>query len=430
MARVLSDLVHHLGRVAARDGLAHLADHELVRRFAEHRDPLAFEVLVWRHGAMVLGVCGRVLGRGDADDAFQATFLALVRHARAVRAGQSLAGWLYRVARRVSLRVARQRVRRLSLERLAARSETVIADEAEWSDWRSALDREVERLPARYRDAFVLCHLEGRAHEDAARELGCPLGTLHSRLARAKEQLRRRLSLSGMALPLVLPGAVSARLVSDVVAAAAGLAGGSVIAAAPAAVALSQGVWNPMTFMKVKLIGAVVLAAAVVGSGIGVRWQPTAAASSTPISMMRPLEDPAIEALKRENERLRREVADLKKQLGDAEAKLTQVAGDPPTDAEVLKALPRAVANTKKIYEEFRDDVVIVKKRLVDKLDPPRVFPKIGPARLWHQHWECTVYYTETIRSDYPFPQSTKKKRVQVVYIDKDSLVITPESAK
>ena len=113
MARALSHLVHHVGRIAARDGLAHLADGELLRRFASDRDPLAFEALVWRHGAMVLGVCGRVLGRcGDADDAFQATFLALVRHAYAVRAGESLAGWLYRVARRISLRAARQRVRR------------------------------------------------------------------------------------------------------------------------------------------------------------------------------------------------------------------------------------------------------------------------------------------------------------------------------
>src|SRR5689334_13715166 len=113
MARGLSDLVHHLGRSVIRNGLAHITDSELVQRFAETRDELAFEVLVWRHGAMVLGVCGRVLGRGgDADDAFQATFLALLRYAHTVRTGESLAGWLYRVARRISLRAARQRVRR------------------------------------------------------------------------------------------------------------------------------------------------------------------------------------------------------------------------------------------------------------------------------------------------------------------------------
>lgn len=431
MAHGLSDLVQRLGRSAARDGLAHLTDSELIHRFAQNRDALAFEVLVWRHGAMVLGVCGRVLGRGghaDADDAFQATFLALVRHVHAVRTGESLAGWLYRVARRLSLRAARQRAQRLSRERLAARPESILVDEAEWSDWRSLLDREVERLPARYRDAFVLCHLEGRAHEDAARELGCPLGTLHSRLARAKARLRRRLAAVGAASLVVAPGVVSARLVSDAVAAAVGLASGSVVAAASAAVALSQGVWKPMTLMKAKLVGAIVLAAAVVGSGLGIQWQPTATASATPTS--RPPEDPELTALKRENERLRREVADLKKQLGDMKDQLAQVSGEPPTDAEVLKALPRPAAKIKQIYEEFRDDVVIVKNRLVNKLDPPRFYPKIGPARLWHQHWECTVHYTETFQNGYPFPLTSKKKRVEVVYIDKDTLVVTPERTK
>ena len=143
-----------------------------------------------------------------------------------------------------------------------------------------------------------------------------------------------------------------------------------------------------------------------------------------------PLEDPELTALKRENERLRREVADLKKSSIPAKAQLAQAAGDPPTDAEVLRALPPAAANIKKLYEVFRDDVVIVKNRLVNKLEPPRIYPKIGVARLWHQHWECTVYYTETIRSEYPFPQTTRKKRVEVVSIDKDSLVIAPLGAK
>ena len=185
-----------------------------------------------------------------------------------------------------------------------------------------------------------------------------------------------------------------------------------------------------MTLMKIKLVGAVVLAAAVVGSGAVVKWQPTAMASPTPLPMKRSVEDPALEALKRENERLRREVAELKKKLGDAEDRLSQTAATPPTDAEVLKALPRAATNIKTLYEQSRDDVVIVKNKLVDKLDPPRVFPKIGVARLWHQHWECNVYYTETIQSGFPFPQTSKKKRVEVVYIDKDSIVVMPQSAK
>src|SRR5689334_334397 len=131
---MLSDLVHHLGRVAARDGLTHVADGELLRRFAADRDPLAFEALVRRHGPMVLGVCGRVLGRtADVEDAFQATFLVLVRRATAVRSGESLAGWLYRVARRVSTRLGRQNSRRVLRERLAARPEGTSPAEAELS---------------------------------------------------------------------------------------------------------------------------------------------------------------------------------------------------------------------------------------------------------------------------------------------------------
>jgi hypothetical protein len=98
------------------------------------------------------------------------------------------------------------------------------------------------------------------------------------------------------------------------------------------------------------------------------------------------------------------------------------ICEDPPSDQEVLRALPRVARGIPYIYEEFRDDYTIVKNRLVDKIDPPRVFPMVGLAQLHHCHWECVVYYTETIQSDYPFPTYTKKQRVQVVYIDKDHL--------
>jgi RNA polymerase sigma factor (sigma-70 family) len=411
VARALSELVRHVGRTAARGGLAHLGDAELLGRFAADRDPLAFEAIVWRHGAMVLGVCGRVLGRGaDAEDAFQATFLALVRHARAVRSGGSLAGWLYRVARRVSTRAARGRLARAGRERLAARPEAVRDDEAERSDWRGRLDREVERLPARYREAFILCHVEGRAHEDAARELGCPLGTLHSRLARAKERLRGRLAGLGTALP------VPARLVTATVAAAVGLAGGSVVAASPAAVALSQGVWKPMAMIKAKFLAAA-LAVAAAGSGAGLLWQPAATATPAPAA---PRGEPTVEELKRENERLRREVATLQARLGE----LGRRSGDDaPSDREVLRAMSRGPRDVPYVHETFRDDIVITKVKVLDRLDPPRHYPGVGVARLRHQHWECTVYYTETVETAWPFPARVKTARAQVVYIDKDALV-------
>jgi hypothetical protein len=98
------------------------------------------------------------------------------------------------------------------------------------------------------------------------------------------------------------------------------------------------------------------------------------------------------------------------------------ICEDPPSDAEILRAMPRVARGVPYIYEEFRDDIVIVKNRLVDKIDPPRFFPLVGPAQLHHCHWECVIYYTETIQSAYPFPQYTKRNRVQVIYIDKDHL--------
>lgn len=95
---------------------------------------------------------------------------------------------------------------------------------------------------------------------------------------------------------------------------------------------------------------------------------------------------------------------------------------DPPSDREVLRSLPKGIRGVPYVYEEFRDDIVIVKNRIVDKIDPPRFFPLVGMARLHHCHWECAVYYTETIQSAYPFPTYLKKQKTQVVMIDKDHL--------
>ena len=102
------------------------------------------------------------------------------------------------------------------------------------------------------------------------------------------------------------------------------------------------------------------------------------------------------------------------------------ICEDPPSDGEVLRAMPRVARGIPYVYEEFRDDIVIVKNRLVDKIDPPRFYPLVGWARLHHCHYKCTVYYTETRYSHYPFPWRTRKPRVEVVYIDKDHLHAHP----
>lgn len=98
------------------------------------------------------------------------------------------------------------------------------------------------------------------------------------------------------------------------------------------------------------------------------------------------------------------------------------ICEDPPSDREVLRAMPRVPRGVPYIYETFRDDIIIVKNRLVDKIDPPRFFPLVGPAQLHHCHWECVIYYNELVQSDYPFPVYVKKAKVQVLYIDKDHL--------
>jgi hypothetical protein len=98
------------------------------------------------------------------------------------------------------------------------------------------------------------------------------------------------------------------------------------------------------------------------------------------------------------------------------------ICEDPPSEQEVLRAMPRVTRGVPFVYEEFRDDIQIVNERLVDKIDPPRFFPLVGPAQLHHCHWKCTIYYKETVQSDYPFPVKVVKNRVEVVYIDKDHL--------
>lgn len=99
---------------------------------------------------------------------------------------------------------------------------------------------------------------------------------------------------------------------------------------------------------------------------------------------------------------------------------------DEPDDARVLRALTSVVRGVPYFYEEFRDDIQIVKERIVDRIDPPRFYPLVGMAQLHHCHWKCTVYWTETIESGYPFPVRLKKPRVEVVYIDLDHLHLCP----
>jgi len=195
----------------------------LVERFvaAEAAAEAAFEVLLGRHGPMVLGVCRHIL-RDDhaADDAFQATFLVLVRRAGLIRRRESLGPWLHGVARRVALRA--QAAARLRPQREAraaidlATAVTVTEPQADDLDFGPALHAEIDRLPEKYRAPIVLCYLQGRTIAEASRQLGWPVGTVGGRLARARDRLRDRLVRRGFALP----AAVAAALAPDPAAAA------------------------------------------------------------------------------------------------------------------------------------------------------------------------------------------------------------------
>ncbi len=181
-----------------------LTDRQLLERFTSQRDSgaeAAFRTLVARHGAMVLGVCRRVLrDSNDADDAFQATFLILVRKAGSVRVTDSLGRWLYGVSYRVAIRVRATAAKRLARETPADESLPAAFDQTkDKEDLRIVLDEELERLPTRYSTPIVLCDLDGLTHEEAARQLRCPVGTVKSRLSRGREQLRHRLLRRGLA---------------------------------------------------------------------------------------------------------------------------------------------------------------------------------------------------------------------------------------
>ena len=263
--------------------VAGLTDGELLERFAARRGEsaeLAFATLLERHGPMVLRVCRKVLGdRHDALDAFQATFLVLVRRAGSVRKADSIASWLHGVAYRVAMCDRAAEARRRKHERLAA--EISAKDEAEEppDDLGPLLHRELERLPERYRAPLVLCHLQGLTHEQAADRLGWPVGTVKSRMARGRDRLKARLAGRGFdpsACLTVIRVSNPPPTVMDATArAATKLAAGQPIAGTvPAsAVALMQGVLNAMMLKKIKLTVAGLMAAGIVATAAGVLAQ-------------------------------------------------------------------------------------------------------------------------------------------------------------
>ncbi len=271
-------ILRFIRRITVPADAADGSDGQLLARFVAGRDETAFAALVRRHGPMVFGVCNRVLGASaDAEDAFQATFLVLARRAAAVRDPATLGNWLYGVAYRTALKVRSDAaVRRARESRVRTVDVADPSDEVTRRDLRQVLDDELSRLPDKYRVAVVLCYLEGQTQEDAALLLGCPRKTVTTRLARACERLRGRLTrrglaLSGSALGVLLPGvaataAPAALMTVTVNAAVLFAADETAVAGAVSArvLSLAKGVLKTMFVAKLKTAAVVLLA--VVGS--------------------------------------------------------------------------------------------------------------------------------------------------------------------
>jgi RNA polymerase sigma factor (sigma-70 family) len=297
-----------------------VSDGALLERFIAARDEAAFELIVRRHGPMVLGVCERVLRhRQDAEDASQATFLVLAHKAASVRPREAVGDWLYGVAYRTALKARTAAALRRRRERLApVPAAPASADSEPGDDWRPLLDRELQALPDKYRAPVVLCELEGLSRKEVASRLAIPEGTLSSRLATARQLLAKRLARRGLA-PMAAAAAALATstagaswptsLLNPTVQAASLIAGGQPAGRAVSAevAALTRGVLMNMAIAKVR--SAVVLAAVLVAAA-GAGWltypgfavepaTPTAAAPAAPVKEEARKEDPVITELQK-----------------------------------------------------------------------------------------------------------------------------------
>lgn len=274
----LGAVLQHLRRAATRKQEDELSDGQLLELFARQRDESAFAALLRRHGPMVLGVCRGILRQlHDVEDAFQATFLILAQKAACIRRGESVGGWLYEVASNVALKVRSRAARQQGCEKeVPNRTQTDPLDDLTVRELRQALHEELRQLPEKFRTPLILCYLEGKTQEEAARQLGWPKRRVKDRLQRGREQLRRRLLKRGLA-PVATLG--TALFAVDGVSAAvmATLAGATVRAAvsgtASAAIAaLMEAGGAFVSVSKAKMAMVFLLAMSLLG-GAGVWWK-------------------------------------------------------------------------------------------------------------------------------------------------------------
>jgi RNA polymerase sigma factor (sigma-70 family) len=279
-ANAMSEIIRQL-RSTVLPERADLTDAQLLDCFVTCGEPAAAAALVQRHGAMVWGVCHRILHNyHDTADAFQATFLVLVRKAASIRSRERVANWLYGVAHQTALKARARIARRKQREmQMADMPEPVVTEPENWSELQPVLDKELSRLPEKYRLVIVLCDLEGQSGKEAARQLSLPPGTVSSRLTRGRALLAKRLArhgfaVSGSALAAVLSqnsaaAAVPTAVMSSTIKAVT-LAGAGQVTAALASVevaALVQGVLRDMFLSKFRTMAGLLVSVVLIAGG-------------------------------------------------------------------------------------------------------------------------------------------------------------------
>jgi RNA polymerase sigma factor (sigma-70 family) len=271
MARLAPNPILHLIRRVVEDPrVRELSDRELLLRCGGNQDKAAFHTLLCRHGPMVLDVCAAVLGHGDdVEDAFQATFLILMRKAGSIRKAASLGAWLHGVAYRTALKARAQSATRHKHEGRVPGRQSPEPDDLTWREVRLAIHEELGRLPDHYRAPLVLCYLEGKTQDQAAAELGLAKGTLKGRLERTRELLRGRLVRRGLGPAALL--ATAAWPTAKASASAPRFVCSTIQAPSSKALALSEGALKSMFLTKLTIaIAGLLVALGVLGVAGGI----------------------------------------------------------------------------------------------------------------------------------------------------------------
>jgi RNA polymerase sigma factor (sigma-70 family) len=469
---LLNGVIHHLRNIAAVQTYQGLPDHELLERYVKANDETAFTVLIERHGPMVFGVCRRTLPNfHDAEDACQACFLVLARKAASVRKKASLSSWLHGVAYRLALKLKRDSARRKARElgvNLPASKDP--AAEVSWREAQGIMDEMLQRLPARYREPLILCYLECLTRDEAAQRLGLSSGSLHGRLERARDLLRKSLAQRGLTLPVVMfaamlgesasQGALAPLFVVSLTKAAKLLAGGHLLTESVVStkvIALTQEVLKNMFLTNLKIGTAAVLCAGLFAALLGGSFtSPGIAQEAKP---NRPIQEPSkttfgSEKAESDTDFIRRISNDLRgndptpaeihffiankddgkrqklidlfiQERQERQAKAKRLDRESESLAirlaligteskrihlgDVRPTFPSAEEVLLALPEKARTKNLRHDCQLIEyKLNEPKIYPLVGRARLEHAHFKCTAVTDDGI---------------EVVYIDRDHLI-------